>query len=286
MVASTQNFHSMDAEAATGPEEGTVERWAFDYIRTLDLEHKCRPPESPSRFEGGVVGLRLSRPGRPAALKVVMKAPRSLRERDLCHPRWRARQVHTFLHHELQAAELMCWAILAFPDTPTAFRHGLLAIALDEIRHLAMYRGHLEVLGFHYGDFNVRDWFWQRVPQVTTPAQFVAVMGIGLEGGNLDHTRRFARSFRAAGDEAAARITQIVGAEEVAHVRFAVRWFRELTGGLDFESWASHLPEPLSPLMMRGRPMATDLRRRANLPDEFLERLQAFEAARSPPAPD
>src|SRR5262249_50768073 len=153
--------------------------------------------------------------------------------------------VHTFLHHELQAAELMAWAILAFPETPLAFRRGLVGIFADEVRHMGLYARHLERLGHAYGDFPVRDWFWERVPRAATAAHFVAVLGIGFEGGNLDHARRFAERFRAAGDEEGAALQERVCAEEIAHVRFAVRWFGELTGARpDFERWARHLPAP------------------------------------------
>ena len=81
----------------------------------------------------------------------------------------------------IQAAELMAWAILAYPDTPLAFRDGLLKIALDEVRHMRLYRAHIERLGYRVGDFAVRDWFWMRVPTCPDPASFVAVMGLGLE---------------------------------------------------------------------------------------------------------
>jgi len=35
---------------------------------------------------------------------------------------------HALANHELQAIELFAWAVLAFPDTPIAFRRGLIAI--------------------------------------------------------------------------------------------------------------------------------------------------------------
>ena len=86
----------------------------------------------------------------------------------------------------------MCWAILAFPETPPSFRRGLMAIAREEVRHMGLYLEHLGVLGHAVGDFEVRDWFWERVPSCESPAAFVATMGIGFEGGNLDHSERFA----------------------------------------------------------------------------------------------
>jgi hypothetical protein len=56
-------------------------------------------------------------------------------------------------------------------------------------------------------------------------------------------------------------------------VRFAVRWFRRFTGGLDFETWREHLPQPLSPTLMRGEALNRDSRSRAGLTEPFLERL-------------
>ena len=91
---------------------------------------------------------------------------------------------------------------------------------------MQIYAAQIERLGFSLGDFAVRDWFWERVPACTDPAAFVAVMGLGLESANLEHTATYAARFREAGDEQGARAQEIVGAEEIAHVRFGARWFR------------------------------------------------------------
>ena len=107
---------------------------------------------------------RLSSPGRPAELTVASGSGKTPRTGALRSPERRAQLLHTFLHHELQAAELMCWALLAFAATPRAFRRGLLAICGADIRHMGMYRAYLVELGFDFGSFPVRDWFWERVP--------------------------------------------------------------------------------------------------------------------------
>jgi uncharacterized ferritin-like protein (DUF455 family) len=261
------------------PRRGSVERWAWDYVGSQDLAEKLAPPAPPFAWEESPPIRRIASPGRPPELTVVTEGVRA-RRGGLRGERARARLVHAFMHHELQAAELMCWALLAFPSAPRAFREGLVRITLDEVRHMGLYAEHLESLGHGFGDFEVRDWFWERVPRVETPAAFVAVLGMGFEGGNLDHASRFAARFREVGDELGAEVQEIVGREEIGHVRFAMHWFRELTGASDFATWAAHLPEPLSPMLMRGDPIRGDLRRRAGMSEEFVEAMIAWQPAR------
>jgi len=208
-------------------------------------------------------------------------APRSAktpRPGALRRPQARALLCHVFLHHELQAAELLCWALLAFPDTPREFRAGLVAIARDELAHAELYREHLARLGAALEDFPVRDWFWERVPSCERPEEFCALFGMGLEGANLDHASAWAERFRAAGDEAGAAIQERIAREEVAHVRFALHWFEHWTAGVDFERWRGALPAPLTPVLFRGKSVARELRRRAGMSAEFVDALEAFRA--------
>jgi uncharacterized ferritin-like protein (DUF455 family) len=124
----------------------------------------------------------------------------------------------------------------------------------------------------------VRDWFWERVPSARDPIAFLGMLGIGFEGANLDHTRRFADAFRAAGDEAGARLQEIVGDEEVPHVRFAAHWIEAWTGAPpSFDAWRARIPDPLTPIVMRGRPLDRARRRDAGLSDAFLDELERWE---------
>lgn len=257
--------------------DGTIEGWAEDYVRATTLAHKLAPPPRPALERPERRPLRIARPGRPPELAVVPRAPKTPRAGALRDPRKRAQLVHTFLHHELQAAELVCWALLAFPEAPRELRRGLVRICDDEIRHARLYAEHLERLGSRPGAFPVRDWLWERVSASRDVVDFVALLGIGFEGGNLDHAARFAALFREAGDEEGARIQERIGAEEVAHVRFAVRWFGELAGPLTFERWLAALPPPLSPIVMRGRPIAREARLRAGLDETFVDALERYE---------
>jgi uncharacterized ferritin-like protein (DUF455 family) len=266
------------ADNVVAPAPGTLQRWAYDYVLTDSLAHKLAPPPLPTIKDGDATSLRIAKPGRPRELTVSWekyKAPRSAAAlRDV---KKRASLLHTFLHHELQAAELLCWASLAFADTPRSFRRGLLQIALDEARHMRLYVGKLRVLGFEAGAFPVRDWFWERAPAARDALEFLALMGLGFEAGNLDHSERYTAMFREAGDEEAAELQALVGREERAHVAFAAHWFREFAGELDFARWCAALPAPLSPMVMRGRPLAREARLAAGLDASFLDELDAWQ---------
>jgi uncharacterized ferritin-like protein (DUF455 family) len=261
------------------PPEGTVERWAWDYIVSVDLAHKLSPPKPPRHWEASPKARRLLAPGRPPVITPSRVRKKTPGPEALRAPHKRAQLLHTFLHHELQAAELLCWAALAFPEAPRAFRGGLVAIARDEVRHMGMYEAHLGALGHRFGDFPVRDWFWERIPSAPSPAHFVAALGIGFEGANLDHAARFAARLRAVDDEAGAAVEEQIAEEEIPHVRFAMRWFRAFTGRDDFASWAAHLPAPLSPMVMRGAPLAREARLRAGISEAFVDELTAWCAA-------
>ncbi|MDP1828048.1 MAG: DUF455 family protein [Archangium sp.] len=259
------------------PPEGTVERWAWDFVSSTSLETKLAPPPPPSTWATPSQRWVLNAPGRPPELVQRTERKKAARPGALKDPAKRAEVLHTFLHHELQAAELMAWALLNFPDTPEPFRRGLLGICRDELRHLQLYRAHLVTLGHPFGTMPVKDWFWERVPgESITPQHFVARLGVGFEGGNLDHGARFTAYFASAGDPRAAEIQAQITEEEIAHASFAIHWFRAFTGGLDFETWRTFLPEPITPSMTRGTPLNLEARRRAGYPEAFLDALAAW----------
>jgi uncharacterized ferritin-like protein (DUF455 family) len=255
----------------------TVEAWAKAYILSDLLDCKIAPPPPPDRWRPESATPPPSAPGRPPELRVSATTRRAPRATALTAPRPRAELLHRFWHHELQAAELMCWALLKFADAEQAFREGLLQIARDEMRHMSLYQAHLGQLGFSIGDFPVRDWFWERVPSCATKLSFVALMGLGLEAANLEHAQRFAAGFRRAGDERGAALQEQILEDEIAHVRFGREWFERWTGPLRFDAWRSALPPPLSPLLMRGTPLNHGARQRAGLSPQFLETLSAWQ---------
>ncbi|MEX1024627.1 MAG: DUF455 family protein [Planctomycetota bacterium] len=265
------------------PARGTVERWCYDFVVVDVLTAKLSPPPPPAAWCDAPEALRVAAPGRPACFRVVTRSAKTPTRAALRDPAARGKLLHTFLHHELQAAELFAWAVLAFPETPQAFRRGLVRLALEELEHLTLYRDRLAANGQQVGDFAVRDWFWSRVGACRDATGFVAILGLGLEGANLEHAARFAEWFRAAGDDATADVLQRVEREEVGHVAFACEWFERLTGApLSYDAFRRALPAPLSPALFAGRPLNRAARLAAGFDAPFLERLAAAPPAHVP----
>ena len=222
------NSSDREVPAIAPPPAGTVERFCLDLIGATRLADKVEPapppdPRSDASWEQHAPARRVAAPGRPPELEVVRKSPRTPPVGAWTRPEARARVLATCVHHELQAAELFAWAVLAFPREPRDFRAGLVRLCLEELEHLRVYAAQLSRLGFAVGAFPVRDWFWHRVPACTTAVQYVAFMGMGLEGGNLDHTERYAAWLRDVGDLEGAAIQDRVHREEIPHVRFGCR---------------------------------------------------------------
>ncbi len=272
----------------------SAERWCLDLIRASTIDGKLDPRPRPDRIDGASAppeeSIRAIEPGRPPWMLLGEKAERIPRAGALRTVEARARLLHLFTHHEIQAAELFAWAFLLFRDAPSEFRRGLLRLVDDELRHARLYRERTRAHGADYGSFPVRDWFWAKARRCADPRMFVALMGLGFEGANIEHAERFSAQLEAAGDLESARVVEGIGREEVAHVRFAARWFTHFDGGdpddgPDYDRWAAALPEPLTPSVMRGSPLQRERRRRAGLSDAFLDALTAAGSTTSAPSP-
>jgi uncharacterized ferritin-like protein (DUF455 family) len=258
--------------------------FARQIIESESLETKLRPFPSDLTDESPGPALRISQPTRCDALKILaareVKVPNLLGMPD---PAQRVRILHALANHELQAAELFAWAILAFPDTPKDFRRGLAGILVEEQRHAQMYISRVQALGRDFGSFPVTGVFWNSIDAVKTPCEFVCAMGLTFENANLDFAVDIAAAARAAGDEATAAVVDRVHLDEVGHVRFAVQWLEKFNDGKgsDWENFLEHLPAPLNAGRARGKTYDREGRRQAGLSETFIDNLEDV-AAREP----
>ncbi len=222
--------------------------------------------------------LRLAGPGR--APRLALRPGREARTPPLAgmaDPEQRARILHAFANHELQAVELFAWALLAFPVAPPAFRRGLLETLVDEQRHLQLYLERLAAHGRAFGDFPLSGYFWGKLEHLRTPLDFVCAMGLTFEQRNLDHTLDFAAAADECGDLETAAVLRRVHADEIRHVRFARTWLADFKPPHlpAHEAWAGNLRWPLRPAQARGPQVHEACRRAAGLDDGFLALLAA-----------
>jgi uncharacterized ferritin-like protein (DUF455 family) len=229
----------------------------------------------------------LTAPGRPPALAIVTHRTKTPPIAGMRDPAQRARILHALANHELQAIELFAWALLAFPDTPLAFRRGLIAILADEQRHLGLYLARLAALGCAFGDHPVTGHFWTKLDHLRTPMEFVCAMGLTFEQANLDFAGDYAAAARACGDDATADALAQVHADEIRHVHFGYVWMRKWAGaGADpWATYLAHVRFPLGPNRARGIRVDVDARRQAGLDDAFVAALVDVSPTRPGGAP-
>jgi uncharacterized ferritin-like protein (DUF455 family) len=252
---------------------------------TLAAKLAPPPPDLTDEQPGSPYRLRSTRPPELAILpRRKVKVPPLAGVGD---PAQRGRILHALANHELQAAELFAWALLAFPTAPLGFRCGLVALCADEQRHCRMYLGRLGAHGVELGDYPVTGHFWHKIESLKTPLEFVCAMGLTFENANLDFCRDYARAARAAGDVDTAAVLDAVHRDEIGHVRFAWDWlarFKEPTTS-PWDAYLAHIAWPLGPARARGKRFDAASRRAAGFDEDFIARLAATEAKRPGGAP-
>ncbi|MDJ0974642.1 MAG: DUF455 family protein [Planctomycetota bacterium] len=261
---------------------------AWDILRARTLRAKLEPPPPGLTDEKPRPGYRLTAPVRPASLAMEMHRQAKVPPADAMHdPAQKIRILHALANHELQAAELFAWAILAFPDAPAEFRQGLIKIMTDEQRHCAMYVRRIHGLGGRFGAFPVSSQFWKAIQEVETPLQFICTMGLTFENANLDFAVEYIDAARAIGDTETARILEMVHGDEIGHVAFAWFWLeRWKPAGIDaWATYCANVKPPLGPERARGATFDTRSRQEAGFDDAFIDNLRATDPTKPGGAP-
>jgi uncharacterized ferritin-like protein (DUF455 family) len=256
---------------------------ALRIVTAESLEVKLAPvAEAELTDERPGEPLRLGAPDRPPGLEIVAASQVKVPPVEgMADPAQRARILHAMANHELQAAELFAWALLAFPVAPGDFRRGLARVLADEQRHTRMYAARCEALGLPFGTVPVSGYFWGKVESIRSPREFVCAMSLTFENANLDHTVEYAEAARRAGDEKTAAVIDRVHRDEIEHVRFGWTWlgrFKE-DGESMWEAFRRSLDWPLRPAKARGPRFHRGGREAAGFDPEFIRLLEAEEAA-------
>lgn len=169
------------------------------------------------------------RPGRPARPELM--AARHMPKRTTAGIAGRIGLLHALAHIELNAVD-MTWDLIGRfhrADVPRAFFDNWVQVALEEAKHFALVSERLGELGAAYGDLPAHDGLWQSAQETGHDLLArCAIVPLVLEARGLDVQPAMLAKLRGHGDEASAKVLEIIYRDEKRHVAFGARWFRYL----------------------------------------------------------
>lgn len=166
----------------------------------------------------------IAEPGRPACLKLVDF--KGLPQRKLSTKEGRAALIHSLVHIEFNAINLAWDAAYRFRAMPAEYYADWCRIAAEEAYHFQLLRQHLKGLGYDYGDFPAHDGLWDMAMASREDVLVrMAVIPRTMEARGLDVTPGIRQKLQQSGDTEAAKILDIILADEIGHVQVGTRWF-------------------------------------------------------------
>ncbi|MGD2170108.1 MAG: DUF455 family protein [Chlamydiota bacterium] len=188
----------------------------------------------------------------------------------------RAICLHRFAGHELLAVEIMAYALLAFPQAPKSFRKGIANTLKEEQSHVKIYLTRMQEMGLSLGDLPLYKHFWSHVKFFTDPLKYLSAMSLTFEMANLDFAPHYKSSFERYGDFASAKIFDTIIKDEIKHVSFGYSWLTKLKdkNQSSWDAYTEHLNPLLSPKRSKGFIFQSNLRQKANIPNDWIEKVR------------
>jgi len=212
-------------------------------------------------------------PGCPDKPELV--SPLAVKRRSMITPEGRAVLIHALVHIEFNAINLALDAIWRFAGMPDEYYTDWLQVADEEALHFSLLAGHLQTMGFAYGDFPGHGSLWEMVAK--TRHDVLARMALvprTMEARGLDAVPAVRAKLAQAGDHDAAGILDIILRDEIGHVGIGNRWYGYLCEQRNLEplqTYACLATEHAAPVM-RG-PFNVPARRQAGFSEAELAAL-------------
>lgn len=194
-------------EKATQVRALNAAQWSLDPVETL-----AEPPRLP---------------GRPERPRLVH--PSQLKTRAVGTLEGRAGLIHALTHIEANAINLALDMVWRFSGLPQAFYTDWWRVAQEEALHFELLHAHLNGLGLAYGDFPAHDGLWDMAER--TQGDVLARLALvprTLEARGLDATPAVRNRLVSVGDQAGAKILDIILRDEIGHVAIGNRWYNHL----------------------------------------------------------
>jgi uncharacterized ferritin-like protein (DUF455 family) len=148
----------------------------------------------------------------------------------------RARLLHAIVHIEFSAINLALDHAARFRGLPEQYYADWIGVAADEAYHFSILRERLNSLGYDYGDFPAHAGLWEMAMKTADdPLARMALVPRLLEARGLDATPPIQRRLEQVGDDASARVLDIILRDEIGHVGLGDHWFRQLCNERNLE---------------------------------------------------
>ena len=214
------------------------------------------------------------------------------RDIDLLHPKFhppkkgfstiegQARMLHDLASIELQAMELGVRTLAEYPEAPQGFKEELVAVTVSEAQHLRMCLEGIEALGHKWGDWPVHSALWMAVAPEDTLLDRILIVHRYLEGSGLDAGDTLIRRLEGtSGKESIQKIVKQINFEEIGHVDFGSRWYREICRQNKIDSnddFKKRMDDLRVRLPKRVEPINRVLRAKAGFTEEELDYYEAL----------
>jgi uncharacterized ferritin-like protein (DUF455 family) len=216
-------------------------------------------------------------PGRDVTILIPGLLPP---KKGLSYKEGQARLLHDLASIELQAMELGLRTLHEYPEAPQGFREELVGVVRSESQHLDLCLGGIESLGFRWGDWPVHNMLWASVSAEDSLLDRILIVHRYLEGSGLDAGETLLRRLDAVLESPLHSIAKVIVNEEIGHVEFGSRWYREICRQEKIDPQV-HFPETLESLRFRIpkriEKISRDYRQRAGFTEteiQYLENLR------------
>ncbi len=206
----------------------------------------------------------------------------------LSSPDGQGRLLHDVANIELQAMELAVRTLGEYPEAPVAFREELADLAVQEAKHLRLCLDALDELQRPWGTWPIHLGLWEQTPVKKTASspiketagrtnliERVFVVHRYMEGSGLDAGSAILTRLTGVGPTPAQGILKLIVREEVEHVAFGTKWYRQLcrSEGLDPDGCFVELLPMAMASSQRTEKLDLELRRSAGFSELELQSL-------------
>lgn len=214
-------------------------------------------------------------PGRSE--RPVLVPPSQLKQRAVGTREGRASLIHALTHIEANAINLALDVIWRFEGMPERFYLDWLQVAREEALHFQLLHGHLQEIGYDYGDFPAHNGLWEMAEK--TRGDLLARLALvprTLEARGLDVSPAIKNKLISVGDRQGADILDIILRDEIGHVAIGNHWYRHLCArkGVDPVSTYADLALSYGAKPLKG-PFNLEARRAAGFDEAELAQLCA-----------